>query len=52
MNRKELTKTFTVECYYSIGPHVDADGPELDRQSVLQVYPPHVLTMLDIAIKT
>ena len=30
----------TVECYYSIGPHVDAVGPALGRQSVLQVYPP------------
>ena len=29
-----------VECSYSIGPPVDAVGPALGRQSVLQVYPP------------
>ena len=30
----------TVKCSYSIGPHVDAVGPALGWQSVLQVYPP------------
>ena len=30
----------TVECSYSIGPHVDAVGPALGRRSVLQVYLP------------
>ena len=30
----------TIECFHSIGPHADGIGPELGRQSVLQVCPP------------
>ena len=35
----------TVECFHSIGPHVDAVDQALDRQSVLQMYPRHVLIL-------
>ena len=37
---KHFLKDTTVECSYSSGLHVDAVGPVLGRQSVLQVYPP------------
>ena len=40
MNPLKTQTNFLVECSYSIGPHVDAVGPTLGRQSVLQVYPP------------
>ena len=39
MNPLKTQTNLTVECSYRIGPHVDAVGPALCRQSVLQVYP-------------